>query len=246
NNERGLTPMNPDRFGRFATINQTHAADTVSTKYSFIPTSRALTMLSDCGWHPAEITETRIRIASLKGFQKHAIRLINPRLIKELIVGSTVPQILLTNSHAGNAAFELSLALFEKVCSNGLLVARTEQTAISVTHRGYADQFMEHALRQIAGAIPQALEKTDQFKQLRLNESEQKAFAEAAIDLRWDGEQFAVDPKDLLTTRRREGKEPSLWNTYNVIQEHLIKGGIQQRNVTPGSKNYGKTTRSRK
>src|SRR5262249_38600240 len=246
NNEKSLSPIGAERLQRFGTINQTHAADTVSSKYSFIPTSRALAVLGDCGWVPAQVTETRTRKDELKGFQKHAIRLINPQLTKELVVGSTVPQILLTNSHAGTAAFELSLALYEKICSNGLLVARSEQTAVSVTHRGYADQFMESALRQIAGAIPETLEKTDRFKQLRLNEYEQRAFAEAAIDLRWDGEQFAVDPQDLLYTRRREEKEPTLWNTYNVIQEHLIKGGIQQRNVTAGSKHYGKTTRSRK
>src|SRR5262249_15410985 len=149
-------------------------------------------------------------------------------------------------SHAGSAAFELSMALFEKVCSNGLIVSRGEVGQIRVTHRGYVDALMEDALRQIAGEIEPTLTLTDNFKRLQLTDGERAAYANAAIELRWNGEEFAVDPMSFLHTNRAAERDPNLWNTYNIAQEKIIRGGVQQRDVRAGSKNYGKQTRSRK
>lgn len=237
---------NPIDLSKFAAVNADHAAETVSSKYSFIPTTRALAVLADHGWQPVQATEARTRSTALAGFQKHAVRLANPKYNRELMVGSTIPQLLLTNSHAGNAAFELSLALFEKVCSNGLIVARGNADQIRVAHRGYVDEFMEEALREVAAGVEPTLQLTDQYKGMRLTEGERQAFASAAIELRWNGEEFAVDPGRLLWTKRREEREPTMWNTYNVAQEAIIRGGIPQRDVRAGSKTYGRQTKSRK
>jgi hypothetical protein len=237
---------NPIDLSRYAAINADHAAETVSAKYNFIPTTRALAVLADYGWHPVQAIEARTRKEAIAGFQKHAIRLANPKFNRELQVGSTIPQLLLTNSHAGTAAFELSLALFEKVCSNGLIVARGNAEQIRVTHRGYGDEFMEAALHEVAAGVEPTLQLTDEYKQMRLTDGERQAFAAAAIELRWNGEEFAVDPGRLLWTRRSEEKAPTMWNTYNVAQEAIIRGGVPQRDVRAGSKTYGRQTRSRK
>jgi hypothetical protein len=237
---------NPIDLSKFAAINADRAAQSVSSKYSFIPTTRALTVLADHGWHPVQAIEARTRKDDLAGFQKHAVRLANPRFNRELAVGSTIPQLLLTNSHAGNAAFELSLALFEKVCSNGLIVARGNAEQIRVAHRGYVDAFMESALLEVAAGVEPTLELTDEYKRLRLTDDERRAYAAAAIELRWNGEEFAVEPDRLLWTKRREERDPTMWNTYNVAQEAIIRGGIPQRDVRPGSRTFGRQTRSRK
>src|SRR5262245_55057174 len=102
------TVDNPIDLSKFVAINAEHAAQTVSQKYSFIPTTRALAVLQDHGWHPVQAMEARTRREDFQGFQKHAIRLANPKFNQELQVGSTIPQLLLTNSHAGSSAFELS------------------------------------------------------------------------------------------------------------------------------------------
>jgi hypothetical protein len=162
------------------------------------------------------------------------------------MVGSTIPQILLTNSHAGTSAFELSLALFEKVCSNGLIVSRGTTEQIRVTHRGYADEAMESALLSVIPGIEPVLQLTDEFKRLQLTEGERQAFAAAAIELRWNGEEFAVDPQSVIRPRRSAERAPTLWNTYNVTQEAIIRGGVMQRDVRNSSKTYGRSTRSRK
>ena len=233
-------------LSRFKAVNAEHAAQTVSSKYAFIPTTRALAVLADHGWQPVQAIEARTRKEELNGFQKHAIRLTNTRFNQELMVGSTIPQILLTNSHAGTAAFELSLALFEKVCSNGLIVSRGTTEQVRVTHRGYADEAMESALLSVIPGVEPVLQMTDEFKRLQLTEGERQAFAAAAIELRWNGEEFAVDSQSVIRPRRSAESAPTLWNTYNVAQEAIIRGGVMQRDVRSGSKTYGRTTRSRK
>lgn len=216
---------------KFAAINQTQAAAHVSNKYKFIPTTRALTVLGDYGWHPVQALQARTRKEELEGFQKHAIRLANPRFNLEKAVGSTVPQIVLTNSHAGNAAFELMIGLFEKVCSNGLVVAKTEAERLRVRHQGYADTLMEEAVRGVMNSFDGALQQTDNFRRLMLSEGERQAFAKAAIELRFDGEMYSVQPAQMLSTHRIAEKQPNLYNTLNVVQEKVIRGGVRQQRV---------------
>lgn len=230
---------------RFPAINAMHASTRVSDRYAFIPTTRALSTLREFGWFPVQAVEASTRIEENQGFQKHMIRLSNTRFLKELQVGSTVPQILLTNSHAGSAAFDLSIGLFEKICSNGLIVQRENMADIRVLHRGYADDRMAEALASILPHVEPTLALTDQFKRLIMSDEERQIFADAAIELRFDGEKYDVKPSDILYARRQEEKEPTLWNTYNVTQEHIIEGDVRMRNVEAGSKKYGKTRRSR-
>ena len=230
---------------RFDAINAMHASSKVSSRYAFIPTTRALATLREFGWFPVHAMQASTRVEENQGFQKHMIRLSNLRFITEMQVGSTIPQILLTNSHAGSAAFDLSIGLFEKVCSNGLIVQRENMADIRVLHRGYADDRMADALGAILPHVEPTLQLTDKFKRLTLSDAEREIFAQAAIELRFDGEKYDVKPADILYTRRPEEKTPTLWNTYNVAQEHIIEGDVRMRNVEAGSKRYGKTRRSR-
>lgn len=213
---------------RFASITQDKPSSLVSEKYKFIPTTRALKVLEDFGWHPVAAVQANTRIEENRGYQKHAIRLINERSNRELVVGSTVPQILLTNAHSGTSAFEMTVALFEKVCSNGLVVSRGDAARVRVCHRGYADENMAKALSSLTPSIPEILQQTDIFKATYLTDEERKAYAKSAIELRFDGDKYAVDSSSMLRTYRSDEKAPTLWNTYNVVQEKIIKGGVRQ------------------
>lgn len=219
----------PIDVSRFEAVIAEGASSRVSSRYKFIPTTRALTVLADYGWFPVDATQARTRVAENQGFQKHALRLANEKFNKELSVGSTVPQMLLTNSHAGSSSFLLSMALFEKVCANGLCVARGTGFEMKVRHAGYADLDMENAVRGIADQFPTTLAAVEGFKSLMLDRAEQQAFASSAIELRFDGEKYAVAPDEMLRTHRWEEKSPTLWNTFNVVQEKVIRGGVTQR-----------------
>lgn len=218
----------PVDVSRFASVVATEPASTVSSRYKFIPTTEALKVLAEYGWNPVQATEARVRLPEKRGFQKHALRLVNEQFNKQMVVGSTVPQLMLTNSHAGTSAFELSLSLFEKVCANGLCVARSSTDWIKIRHFGYSDLTMAEAVESAVKGLPEVLHTTDLMKTTILNYQEQLAFARAAIELRFDGEKYSVEPGTMLVTSRAEEKKPTLWNTFNIVQEKVIKGNIPQ------------------
>jgi len=231
---------------QFATVNQSAAHHSTSERYAFIPTSRALTVLADYGWMPTRVDESRANKADVRGFQKHLVVLRHQDTIgAKLALHQRVPEILLMNSHNGANAFKLMLGIFEMICTNGLVVCTDQMSSLSVRHVGYADEFMESALRELSAGIPRTLQAAEEYTQIKLAREEQEAFAAGAIELRWNGEEYAVNPNDVLYTRHRGQEDPNLWNTFNRVQEAVIKGGVDARNVQAGSKQYGKTRRAR-
>lgn len=219
----------PIDVSRFNAVVADHASSRVSGKYKFIPTTRALEVLNDYGWFPVAATQARTRIEENAGFQKHVVRLSNEKLNRELAVGSTIPQLCLGNSHVGTSSFLLSMGLFEKVCSNGHCVARGSAFEMRVRHAGYADVDMENAIRSVAAQFPDTLAQVDIYKGITLSRDEQLAFAKSAIELRFDGEKYAVEPTEMIRSYRSAEQKPTLWNTFNVVQEKVIRGGVHQR-----------------
>jgi hypothetical protein len=78
------------------------------------------------------------------------------------------------------------------------------------------------------GDLPGVLGSVDRFKSIELKREQELALAESALELRWDGEAFSVEPQEVLRRRHYEQRTPTLWNTYNAIQENVIRGGVRQ------------------
>ncbi len=214
----------------YASVVAQHASSKVSSKYNFIPTTRAIEVLNDHGWFPARVMESKTRIEENKGFQKHVIRFSNENYNKELMVNDTIPQLILKNSHSGTCAFELSVGLYRVVCQNGLCVANSslEGNIIRVRHSGYKDLLMESACINLVKTLPSTLESIERFKKKKLDINHQIVMANRTIEMFFDGESYSINPNDVIRRRRSADSEATLWNTYNVIQENVIKGGIRQ------------------
>lgn len=210
---------------RYETLTQTEAHENTSDRYSLIPTSRVLTVLADHGWHPAKVMEARTRKEENQGFQKHIVRLRNESYGTDFAsVGDSLPEIVLINSHMGSASFQLMAGIFRLVCSNGM-IAGNIASDYKIRHVGYTDSAVESAIAGIVGHVPMIAEKLGEFSGIVLNPEEQRAYAKAAIELRFEGDKWAVKPEELLTPRRWNDRlTPDLWSTYNVVQENLIKG----------------------
>jgi hypothetical protein len=252
----GNTIYNGSRYGKnkfspdvpldittFATVNAEHAASTVSDKYGFIPTTRPVQVLKDFGWFPVAVQEAGTRNEDKQGYQRHVIRFAHQDYNREMAVGGTIPQLILTNDHSGTSAFEFLVGLFEKVCSNQLCVSRGNAARIKVLHRGYADLQVENSVRSIMADLPTVLGSVDRFKAIDLKREQELALAAAAIELRWDGEAFEVKPEEVLHRRHYEQKAPTLWNTYNAVQENVIRGGVRQVNAK-GSRTRARAVKS--
>jgi len=223
-----FTPEVPVDLSQYPTVMQDSPAHTVSARYGFIPTTRPVQVLADYGWFPVAVHEAGTRDENKAGFQTHVIRFAHTDYNREMAVGGTIPQLILKNDHCGMSSFSFLVGLFEKVCSNQLCVSRGSLEDVRVCHRGYADSAVEDCIKTIMGDLPGVLGSVDRFKSIELKREQELALAESALELRWDGEAFSVEPQEVLRRRHYEQRTPTLWNTYNAIQENVIRGGVRQ------------------
>lgn len=233
-------------------INKQHAANRVSDKYSFIPTTRILETLNDNGWYPVQANEIKVRKAERDGYQKHLIRLRND-MFQAKGFDSLAPEIVLTNSHDGYASFQLMAGIFRFVCSNGLIVADSLVANHRIRHQGYTEEVVKEAIYNIVEDTPKIFNKIEEFKDIKLTVDEQRLYGAAALDLLYDDEQLkgkVVEDTitNLLRPRRETDRDLNLWNTFNVIQEKCIKGGrflVENKNSRYNTYSYKRTRKTK-
>ena len=89
--------------------------------------------------------------------------------------------------------------------------------------------------------------RLSRWKQIQLSRAEQTIMAEAAHTVRFADSEGHVDTPiradQLLTVRRREDSSADLWNTFNNVQENVIRGGLHGREAwTPENRRPRRVT----
>jgi hypothetical protein len=210
----------------------------MSERYRHVPTIEVVNMLRDRGFHPVKAMQSRSRIEGKEAFTKHMLRFRHADFLSPVAVGTDLPEVILTNSHDGSAAYRLMAGIFRLVCSNGMIVASADFGSISVKHAGGADfrsRILDATFR-IAEETPRAIERIETWKGIELSQPQREAFATAALTLK---DSATITAPQLLAPRRDEDKSPDLWTTTNVIQGHLVQGGDEGRSAR------GRRTRTR-
>jgi hypothetical protein len=145
-------------------------------------------------------------------------------------LGVIYPELVLTNAHDGGSAYKLDAGLFRLVCTNGMVVSEGDFSQINVRHSGSADGIIE-ASYEVVEQFPKVIDSAASFQQLKLSAPEQRAYATAALALRYDEGTAPVAVEQVMRARRSEDADGSLWSSFNVAQEHLINGGLRGRNT---------------
>lgn len=200
----------------------------LSDKYAFIPTVDIVQRLLREGFEISRVQENRTRLADKHGYARHMVRMRHAGLAPQ--VGDLVPEIVLTNSHDGSSAFQLSAGLYRLVCSNGM-VCGSDQYTMRTRHTGNPDNVID-AVFKVVEELPEAIETTREWSGIQLAEPEQLALASAVIPLRWEVDQHGnapVTPEQLIQRRRWSDNGTDLFTTFNRIQENVIKGGVRAR-----------------
>jgi hypothetical protein len=212
----------------------------MSSKYVFIPTIEVVRKMQSEGFVPVYATQSRTRIEGKQDFTKHMIRFRDIRngdspVLREL--GALYPELALTNAHDGGSSYLLDAALFRLACLNGLMVEDANISKIKVKHTGTAADAVIEASYQVIEQFPQVLDSVQRLAALRLTAPQQNAFADAALSLRYEENEAPVTPAEILQPKRSSDSDPTIWNTYNVVQEHLLNGGDRTRNTETGRRN---------
>lgn len=221
---RQNTPLTDDQLFRVApSIFAEDKHGSRSEKYTYIPTIHVLDGLRKEGFQPFMAVQSRSRIEGKSEYTKHMLRLRHT----DLMEGKEANEIISINSHDGTSSYQMLAGVFRFVCQNGMVVGDTIED-IRIPHRGNIIDNVIEAAYTIVDEFEPVTEAIETMKAIQLNGEEEHVFAEAALSLKYDDlEQAPIVSDRLLTHRRYEDKDSTLWNTFNRVQENIIKGGIR-------------------
>jgi len=240
------TILSNDRLQAVApSIFATEPWERMSSRYAFVPTIQVIQGMEANGFFPVDAGQSKTRIAGKSDFTKHMVRFRHSDHLQNF--KSEVPEIVLVNSHDGTSSYQLHVGLFRFVCMNGMIVKASDFGTIFIRHSGnIVDDVIEGSYSIIEEA-PKLLERVDGMKSHSLSAYEQLLLAKGASQLRWEDDKSGnstapFNAHHLLDPRRsyeQADRAPTLWNTFNNIQENLVKGGIR------GHSSTGRRTRTR-
>jgi hypothetical protein len=174
-----------------------------------------------------------------KGFTKHVLRLRHERDLAGFSqVGQRMHELVLMNSHDGTTSYRLDAGIFEMVCSNKMVVCSSTLDTIKCRHSGnVVNDVIEGSYRIIENAHMVA-DSIARFESVKLSDQEQLLIADAALSLRCKDEEQTddngeiqvfktapIEASQLVRPMRYAQQASNLWNTANIIQEHVIRGG---------------------
>jgi len=206
--------------------------DDVSDRYGFIPTIQVIDALRDEKWMPVDATQKNVRKEGTEEFTKHLVRF--RRLDDDIVVGDSAVELLLTNSHDRSSGFILHAGMFRMACANGIVIADSTLNKVSVRHNCNAPGQVIEGSYEVIDQVPEIAQAVESMRAINLEEHERQIFAEAAFVYAYgeDEENKIVTSKasinqQLLRPQRKVDTGTDLWSTFNVVQEHILKGGVR-------------------
>lgn len=201
-----------------------------SSRYAYIPTIEVLNGLRREGFQPFFAVQSRCRDEGKREFTKHMLRLRHASQID----AAEANEIILLNSHDGTSSYQMVAGMLRFVCQNGLVAGDIVED-FKARHSGDVVGNVIEGAFTVLDQFGQVAEHRDAMRGLTLSTDAQRAFARAALELRWEPETdeetgLAVPPpitamQALQPRRIVDAQDHSLWGTFNRVQENLIKGG---------------------
>jgi len=201
-----------------------------SERYTYSPTIDVLRGLRREGSEPFMVAQGKSRTEGKTEYTKHMIRM---RHAGQVSTRPEANEIILINSHDGASSYQMLAGVFRFVCCNGLVVGDVAND-IRIPHKGNIQgEVIEGAFR-VLDDFEAVDASTGGMKAIELKLEEERAFATAALALRYGarGEGQAPAPitaEQLIDARRPEDLGHSLWINLQRVQEHVLRGGQRGR-----------------
>jgi hypothetical protein len=210
-----------------------------SDRYVYISTRDMLGALMERDFLPVEARVTRSRHEDRQSHAKHMVRLRHRGDFgngNERRVGDTSFEVILRNAHDGTSSYQFMAGLLRLICLNGCTVSDGTVASVKVLHSGNRQKQLTNVIEGAFTVLdqgPRVIETVKRWQDIELKPEEKMAMAAAARTVRFGDAQGHVDTpitaQQLLNPRRHADIGPSLWQTFNVIQENVIRGGLSGR-----------------
>ena len=203
-----------------------------SDRYTYIPTIEVLRGLRKEGFEPFMVAQSKSRIEGKTEFTKHMIRMRHGGQVQ---AKPEANEIILINSHDGASSYQMLAGMFRFVCCNGLVVGDVVED-IRIPHKGnIQDDVIDGAFR-VLDDFERVDASAGAMKALTLDREEERAFATAALALRYGDRSEGQPPApitadQLIEARRIEDAGHSLWTTFQRVQENAMRGGQSGRST---------------
>lgn len=238
-----VNPMTDDQLRQYApAIFAERAHESRSDRYQFIPTIAIVDQMRDAGFFPVRASQSSARTIDKKLHTKHVIRFRSPDASVEL--DGLIPEFSLLGSSDGTSAHILDAAIFRNACYNGLIVKQADIDCIRVRHSGNAAEKIVQGTHELLSVMPRVMESIDNMRSINLDHKELAQLAQSAARLRWEAETEQVDLNELVTPQRQADKSRDLWTAFNILQERVLKGQANVRNIETGKARKAREVKS--
>ena len=203
------------------------AHESRSDRYTFLPTIEVIDGLREAGFQPVMACQSRSRVAGKQFFTKHMLRFRSDN--QAHVVGDSLLETVLVNSHDGTSSYQIMLGIYRLVCSNGMIAGDTFES-IKVRHVGNIVNDVVNATQNLLNSAPKLVEMINLWRSIQLSLAEQMAFAIAAHELIFEnGSNMAqaVTPDKLLSIRRGADERSDLYTPFNRVGEAAVRGGFR-------------------
>ena len=230
---RSEAPLGEEQMRSVApSIFATGKHESRSERYAYIPTIDVLRGLRTEGFEPFMVAQSKSRIEGKTEYTKHMIRM---RHAEHVTAKPEANEIILINSHDGASSYQMLAGVLRFVCCNGL-VCGTVSNDIRIPHKGNIQgEVIEGAFRVLEDfeAVDASI---DDMKARQLHVDEERAFAAAALALRYEARSEGQPPTPITADQLVEARRPedfghSLWTTFQRVQENMTRGGQPGRST---------------
>ena len=235
-NLNNITSISLDSAKQLApAIFATSPAPTIkSPKYQFTPTFEVIDHMQDMGYVLTGVKQSNSNVELRKNWGIHITRFQHPDLYIKNPQGAIEarPEVVLINSHDGTRPIQFEMGLFRLVCENGLVIKDKDMGSFRERHTKMNFQEVKNLIDEKVSGLQGVVNTISKWNMVEMTDKQRYQFAVEALALRLSDdrqpEQYEV--MDLLTAKRKVDEQPTLWHTYNTVQENMIKGGFQLNN----------------
>lgn len=200
----------------------------MSDKYKTLTTANTLQPFFDAGYKISAVQYGKRRKNNVEGqglAGAHIVRLRHDALK----IGNDSIELVISNSYDGSCKWSISLGIFRLVCTNGLTVG---QSVFSRTIKHVGTEFYDNvkvALKDAESNIETLKRSVERIKSVQLTDNQVKEYARAIFQERLNGVKNItnIDLDASLKVERPDDAGNGLWEVLNVVQEKLLRGGVE-------------------